>query len=98
MRDRDGKSRGFGFITYDSDTTVDSVVGMDHSLSDKPVEVKKVMVGLFGEFEVKSNARRLSQSLINFRGLHFKIVARATRAEAVLVGAAVAETMTVIHI
>lgn len=35
------RSRGFGFITYDSESSVQEVLKFDHELSGKVVEVKR---------------------------------------------------------
>jgi len=42
MIDREtGRSRGFGFITYDSEATVEKVITLKHDISGKLVDVKK---------------------------------------------------------
>jgi len=44
MIDHDsGRSRGFGFVTFDSEETVEDVMGKTHSISDKQVECKKAL-------------------------------------------------------
>eukprot|EP00300_Choanocystis_sp_HF-7_P015958 c19240_g1_i2.p1 GENE.c19240_g1_i2~~c19240_g1_i2.p1 ORF type:complete len:293 (-),score=-0.68 c19240_g1_i2:81-959(-) len=41
MKDHTGNPRGFGFVTYDSESTVEEMVNLEHKLGDKAVEVKK---------------------------------------------------------
>ncbi len=43
MKDRDtNRSRGFGFISFESEDVVDSIIEKQHEIADKVVEVKKV--------------------------------------------------------
>jgi len=42
MTDRDsGRSRGFGFVTFELEKTAEDVLALSHSISGKPVEVKQ---------------------------------------------------------
>jgi len=42
MTDREsGRSRGFGFVTYEDESVVDKILKMGHTIHGKPVEVKR---------------------------------------------------------
>jgi len=43
MDTKTNKSRGFGFVTFDAENTVDTVLARTHILSGKPVEIKKAV-------------------------------------------------------
>lgn len=43
LRKPDGGSRGFGFVTYDDEITVEKCLVMPHMLNGKSVEVKRAV-------------------------------------------------------
>ena len=44
LRDRDGRSRGFGFVTFDSSAAVDAVMkARPHTLDNRVVEPKRAV-------------------------------------------------------
>ena len=43
MRDRAGKPRGFGFVTFEDPLCVETVVGCRHELGGRSVEVKRAV-------------------------------------------------------
>jgi hypothetical protein len=43
LRKPDGTSRGFGFVTYDDEVSVEKCLVMEHTLGGKVVEVKRAV-------------------------------------------------------
>ena len=39
MKGLDGKTRGFGFVTFESAEVVEKVLAQEHTLLERPVEV-----------------------------------------------------------
>lgn len=47
LRDREGRSRGFGFVTFDHSSAVDAVMkARPHTLDNRVVEPKRAVTNL----------------------------------------------------
>ena len=66
LRDREGRSRGFGFVTFDNSSSVDAVMkSRPHTLDNRVVEPKRAVNFFEFSFDEKSQRSRTNEMLID---------------------------------